>query len=164
MQRILFFFSSEVVLGNPTSHRTVSAPSFSLGSFLKSCDGCCFVAPYSTKRQLGKLSLMQHILFYVMFFHCFVHLKHCCVCADFCEILLGCLPWSIVLLLLSLQIVEERVFTAAHCHVNLTYIFMFGYGESEYEVSFGLAPRNGELSPSNPETPERVQIRASREI
>ena len=30
----------------------------------------------------------------------------------------------------------------------------FGYGESEYEVSFGLAPRNGELSPSVPETPE----------
>ena len=29
----------------------------------------------------------------------------------------------------------------------------FGYGESEYEVSFGLAPRNGELSPSVPETP-----------
>ena len=31
----------------------------------------------------------------------------------------------------------------------------FGYGESEHEVSFGLAPRNGELSPSVPETPER---------
>ena len=30
----------------------------------------------------------------------------------------------------------------------------FGYGESEYEVSFGLAPRNGELSPSVPKTPE----------
>ena len=30
----------------------------------------------------------------------------------------------------------------------------FGYGESEYEVSFGIAPRNGELSPSVPETPE----------
>ena len=30
----------------------------------------------------------------------------------------------------------------------------FGYGESEYEVSFGLAPRNGELSPSVPETQE----------
>ena len=29
-----------------------------------------------------------------------------------------------------------------------------GYGDSEYEVSFGLAPRNGELSPSDPETPE----------
>ena len=26
--------------------------------------------------------------------------------------------------------------------------------ESEYEVSFGLAPRNGELSPSDPKTPE----------
>ena len=23
----------------------------------------------------------------------------------------------------------------------------FGYGKSEYEVSFGLGPRNGELSP-----------------
>ena len=30
----------------------------------------------------------------------------------------------------------------------------FGYGESEYEVSFGLAPRNGDLSPPVPETPE----------
>ena len=30
----------------------------------------------------------------------------------------------------------------------------FGYGKSEYEVSFGLAPRNGELSPSVPETPK----------
>ena len=30
----------------------------------------------------------------------------------------------------------------------------FGYGESEYEVSFGLAPRSGELSPSDPKTPE----------
>ena len=30
----------------------------------------------------------------------------------------------------------------------------FGYGESEYEVSFGLAPRNGELLPSDPQTPE----------
>ena len=30
----------------------------------------------------------------------------------------------------------------------------FGYGESEYEVSFGLAPRNGELSLSVSETPE----------
>ena len=30
----------------------------------------------------------------------------------------------------------------------------FGYGESEYEVSFSLALRNGELSPSDPETPE----------
>ena len=29
--------------------------------------------------------------------------------------------------------------------------WVFGYGESEYEVSFGLAPRNGELSPSVPE-------------
>ena len=32
--------------------------------------------------------------------------------------------------------------------------FGFGYGESEYEVSFGLAPRNGELPPSVPKTPE----------
>ena len=30
----------------------------------------------------------------------------------------------------------------------------FGYAESEYEVSLGLAPRNGELSPSEPKTPE----------
>ena len=30
----------------------------------------------------------------------------------------------------------------------------FGYGESEYEVSFGLAPRNGELFPSVTKTPE----------
>ena len=30
----------------------------------------------------------------------------------------------------------------------------FGYGKSEYKVSFGLAPRNGELSPSDPETLE----------
>ena len=30
----------------------------------------------------------------------------------------------------------------------------FGFGESEYEVSFGLAPRNLELSHSAPETPE----------
>ena len=30
----------------------------------------------------------------------------------------------------------------------------FGYGKSEYEVSFGLAPRNGELYPSDPETPD----------
>ena len=29
-----------------------------------------------------------------------------------------------------------------------------GYGESEYEVGFGLAPQNRELSPSVPETPE----------
>ena len=28
----------------------------------------------------------------------------------------------------------------------------FGYGESEYEVRFGLAPRNGELLPSDPRT------------
>ena len=52
----------------------------------------------------------------------------------------------------------------------------FGYGESEYEVSFGLAPRNGELSPSEPKTPEPfnfpfragtrngVQIRTPRKI
>ena len=50
----------------------------------------------------------------------------------------------------------------------------FGYGESEYEVSFGLAPRNGELSPSDPETQEPfnssfrarngVQIRFPRKI
>ena len=32
--------------------------------------------------------------------------------------------------------------------------FRHGVGESEYEVSFGLAPRNGELSPSIPETRE----------
>ena len=31
----------------------------------------------------------------------------------------------------------------------------FGYGESEYEASFGLAPRNVELSPSDPETSGR---------
>ena len=30
----------------------------------------------------------------------------------------------------------------------------FGYRESEYEVSFGLASRNGELTPSEPKTPE----------
>ena len=30
----------------------------------------------------------------------------------------------------------------------------FGYVESEYEVIFGLAPRNGELSPSVPKTQE----------
>ena len=30
----------------------------------------------------------------------------------------------------------------------------FGYGESEYEDSFGIAHRNGELSPSVPETQE----------
>ena len=30
----------------------------------------------------------------------------------------------------------------------------FGNGESEYEVSFGLAPQKGELSLSVPETPE----------
>ena len=29
-----------------------------------------------------------------------------------------------------------------------------GYGESEYEVSFGLAHWDGELSPSEPKTPE----------
>ena len=34
----------------------------------------------------------------------------------------------------------------------------FGYGESEYEVSFGLAPRNGELSLSDPETPEPFNL------
>ena len=28
------------------------------------------------------------------------------------------------------------------------------YGEAKYEFSFGLAPRNGELSPSVPKTPE----------
>ena len=28
------------------------------------------------------------------------------------------------------------------------------YGESEYELGFGLAPRNGELSPNDAETPE----------
>ena len=30
----------------------------------------------------------------------------------------------------------------------------FGYGESEYEVSFGLAPQNEELSPPDPQTQE----------
>ena len=52
----------------------------------------------------------------------------------------------------------------------------FGYGESEYEVSFGLAPRIGELSPSVPEIPDPfnprsgpgtrngVQIRTPRKI
>ena len=30
----------------------------------------------------------------------------------------------------------------------------FGYGEPDYEVSFGLALRNGDLHPSGPETPE----------
>ena len=30
----------------------------------------------------------------------------------------------------------------------------FGYGKSEYEVSFGLSSRDGELSSSDPETPE----------
>ena len=30
----------------------------------------------------------------------------------------------------------------------------FGYGESEYEVGFGLGPQSGELSPSDLETPE----------
>ena len=30
----------------------------------------------------------------------------------------------------------------------------FGYGESEYEVSFRLAPQNGELSPTVPKTQE----------
>ena len=30
----------------------------------------------------------------------------------------------------------------------------FGYGESEYEVRVDLAPRNGELPPSEPKTPE----------
>ena len=30
----------------------------------------------------------------------------------------------------------------------------FGYGETEYEVSFGRAPQNGELSPSDSKTPE----------
>ena len=29
-----------------------------------------------------------------------------------------------------------------------------GQGKSGYEVSFGLAPRNGELSPSDPEIPQ----------
>ena len=29
----------------------------------------------------------------------------------------------------------------------------FGYGQSEYEVSFDLAPRNGELSPPDPKIP-----------
>ena len=50
----------------------------------------------------------------------------------------------------------------------------FGYGESEYEISFDLAPRSGELWPSGPETPEPfnfpsrarngVHIRAPRKI
>ena len=42
----------------------------------------------------------------------------------------------------------------------------FGYGESEYEVSFGLATRNGELSPSNPKTPEHFNssFRAESEV
>ena len=30
----------------------------------------------------------------------------------------------------------------------------FRYGESEYETSFGLVPWNGELSLSDPKTPE----------
>ena len=30
----------------------------------------------------------------------------------------------------------------------------FGYGESEYEVSFGLAPRNGAVSPSDSQIPD----------
>ena len=37
---------------------------------------------------------------------------------------------------------------------NIALMALFGYGESEYEVSFGPAFRNAELSPSNPETPE----------
>ena len=35
----------------------------------------------------------------------------------------------------------------------------FGYGESEYDVSFGIAPRNGELSSSEPETPDILTLR-----
>ena len=31
---------------------------------------------------------------------------------------------------------------------------VFGYGESEYEASFGIVPRSGELSSSDPETSE----------
>ena len=36
----------------------------------------------------------------------------------------------------------------------------FRYGESEYEISFGLAPRNEELSPQDPETPEPFTLRS----
>ena len=32
----------------------------------------------------------------------------------------------------------------------------FGYGESMYEVVFGRVPRNGDLSPSAPETLEHL--------
>ena len=37
----------------------------------------------------------------------------------------------------------------------------FGCGESEYEVSFGLAPRNGEFSPSDSETPDLLTLRSA---
>ena len=34
----------------------------------------------------------------------------------------------------------------------------FGYGKFEYQVSFGLAPRNGKLSPSDPERSEPLKF------
>ena len=36
----------------------------------------------------------------------------------------------------------------------------FRYGESEYEVSFGLAHRNGEVSTSDPKTHELLILRS----
>ena len=36
----------------------------------------------------------------------------------------------------------------------------FGYGESEYVVSFGLAPLNGELSPSDPKYRNLLTLRS----
>ena len=36
----------------------------------------------------------------------------------------------------------------------------FGYGGSKYEVSFGLAHRNGQLSPFDPENPDTLTLRS----
>ena len=36
----------------------------------------------------------------------------------------------------------------------------FGNGKSEYEVSFGIAPRNGGLSPSDPQASEPLTLRS----
>ena len=40
----------------------------------------------------------------------------------------------------------------------------FGYGYSEWEVRFKLAPRNGDLSASIPETPEPLALRSGPEL
>ena len=55
----------------------------------------------------------------------------------------------------QIEIISYSTFSATTALQNKFNVeWGFEYGESEYEVSFGIAPRNGDLSPSDPETPE----------